>query len=586
VQHESKIGRLKFPPQENPTMAPRGSSFLVDTRPTKDVVVDGLTKDATVIECILDLIDNSIDAARDTVFERSPGTDSNLLLDDYSEFKIELTFSGDGLSIADNCKGMESEALRKSVLRFGERSFHEMGIGLYGVGLNRAMFKLGRRSELHTDTGKERSRVILNVDRYLKSEDWNLPARRFQTRKKQGTSLQITKLPTEISQAFADNDWIKNLRQHVGRRYGSFLSKGLTLVVNGIPVEARTISIRENSPFQEQYKTYRTGDGVSVHLHCGQHVRHRFNGEEGYDEASNRALTPEFGWTVLCNDRVILVANTAPDTGWEGKFHSEFYGFVGTVSFVASDPGKLPWNTKKTGVDLNNPAYKSALADMRKFAEVWRSFAARRKKTKSLAKLPALPPANTPATTPGLVPVRTFRGLAPAPPRTAPPTKKEDHHSARTVLTDDIDEAKISDKLLALVHEGKTLDMLTHSYSGLALIRMLFEASVSQFFIRRGEADALQKFAITAREKRDPTKTIDEKKVVATMDEMIDYLDQHPDIWGTGKQSMLKHSLSSVKAHKPKLNGVLHNPFQPIDRNEAFTIRTDILPILRYLIET
>jgi len=42
-----------------------GKPFKVDTRPSKAVVVDSLTRDTSVDACIFDLIDNSIDAARD-----------------------------------------------------------------------------------------------------------------------------------------------------------------------------------------------------------------------------------------------------------------------------------------------------------------------------------------------------------------------------------------------------------------------------------------------------------------------------------------------------------------------------------------
>ena len=74
---------------------------------------------------------------------------------------------------------------------------------------------------------------------------------------------------------------------------------------------------------------------------------------------------------------------------------------------------------------------------------------------------------------------------------------------------------------------------------------MLFEASVFQFFLRRGESKHLHQFAVDARRKQDPNRTFDEKKVIASMDEMIDYFDQHPDVWGAGKETMLKHSLES-----------------------------------------
>lgn len=559
--------------------------FPVDTRPTKTVVVDSLTKDATILECVLDLIDNSIDAAREAAYAELTEDEQKLLLEDYSDFKIDLTLNGSEFCISDNCHGVDPSALAKSVLRFGERSFHEMGIGLYGVGLNRALFKLGRYSELTTDTGTERSHLVLDVEAYLASDDWNLVADRRVSTKKRGTILHITQLPTDVSQTFADAEWLDALRLQLSRRYGRFIAKGLRLKVNTVEIPGKTVEIRENSPFQCLYKTYRTAEGVSVHVTCGQHIHHRFNGEKGYDETSNRALTSEFGWTVLCNDRAILMSDTTSATGWIGKFHSEFYGFVGIVSFVASDPAKLPWNTKKTGVDLNNPAYQAALSDMRKFAEAWRSFAARRKKAKSQGNpFQALPLASSP---PVAKPTPTPLPASPAPAPKSPPAKKVDHNATRMILTEDIDEGRVSnDKLLALIHEAKLLDMGTLPYSGLAVIRMLFESSVFQFFVRRGESKQLHQFAVDSRRKADPSRTIDEKKVVASMDEMIDYLDQHPDVWGTGKETMLKHSLSRMKVHKPRLNSAIHNPYQAIDRNDAFNIRTEILPILRYLIET
>ena len=49
-------------------MAEQGKRFLIDTSPTKEAVVDGITRDATDEECIFDLIDNSIDAARNIIF--------------------------------------------------------------------------------------------------------------------------------------------------------------------------------------------------------------------------------------------------------------------------------------------------------------------------------------------------------------------------------------------------------------------------------------------------------------------------------------------------------------------------------------
>jgi hypothetical protein len=69
------------------------------------------------------------------------------------------------------------------------------------------------------------------------------------------------------------------------------------------------------------------------------------------------------------------------------------------------------------------------------------------------------------------------------------------------------------------------------------------------------------------------------------MDEILPYLDNHPEVWGA-KQQALKHSLKRMVAHGPLLNSAVHNPFQIIDRPKAFEIRNEVLPVIRHLIET
>ena len=51
-------------------MKSEGQEFKVDTSPTKRIVGE-LTKDATVEACLFDLIDNSIDAARNTLLKKA-----------------------------------------------------------------------------------------------------------------------------------------------------------------------------------------------------------------------------------------------------------------------------------------------------------------------------------------------------------------------------------------------------------------------------------------------------------------------------------------------------------------------------------
>lgn len=574
-------------------MPKKGKPFFVDTKPTKEVVVDSLTRDISVEACLFDLIDNSIDAARDTFFARSEERHAEGLPDSYAGFKITLKFSGDGCLIDDNCGGITVERLRTMVLRFGQRSSHPNGIGIFGLGLNRALFKLGRVSHLKTDTGSQRAELILKTKEYLESDDWNLPAEEFQTSGKVGTSIEVRQLYEDIAQNFADSDWIEKYRCDVGRRYGRFIQKGLEIEINEAVVPDGEIRIRKNSPFPEEYKFYKT-EGVAVHIRFGQHSEHRFSAEPDYDKSRNALLTDQFGWTVLCNDRAIVVSDKTMKTGWDTKFHTEFYGFVGVVTFDADDPSKLPWDTTKFDVDMNNRAYLTALVDMRKFAEKWRSYANRAKdaqrKGETLLPMPAATK-KTPYASPDAPQKPTTSASSKSSNSSVAatkkqPTRKKDHNQFGTVLPDDVNELHCFDKHLALVHEAKGIDLNTLTYSGMALIRLLFEATVVTHFDRHGKLAELKQFAIDRR-KDAGTKIPNEKQVVPDMDEMIAFMENNPEAWGAGiKQSHLKHSFRKMAAHKKLLNGVIHNPYQPINRSEAFTIRDEVLPILRHLIET
>ncbi|WP_211467265.1 ATP-binding protein [Collimonas silvisoli] len=569
-----------------------GKSFRVDTKPSKKVVVDSLTRDISVDACIFDLIDNSIDAARDTIYlDQEIESGFEQLPESFDGYKIEITLGGEGFSIADNCGGIPVDKLREMVLRFGERSSHKMGIGVFGLGLNRALFKLGRVSHLKTDTGLQRAELVLNTDKYLGSKDWNLPAEEFPTSGQIGTVIEILQLPSDIARRFGDPSEIETLRHDIGRRYGRFIASALKISINGTAINNEEVGIRENGPFEIKRKSYKTTDGVSINIECGQHRDHRFTAEPDYNSDRNLPLTKQYGWTILCNDRAIVVSDKTPKTGWDGKFHTEFYGFVGLVRFVGPESDKLPWATTKIDVDLNNNAYQMALEDMRQFAEIWRKNANKAKATKRknevLTPIPGLPSQSQNSETKKNEDVANGKKTKGAKVDAPKYITKIDHNQFRTILPLDVDEKYCYDKHLALVHEAKNLDLGELTYAGLVLIRMLFEATVATHLARHGKYDAFRQEVLDKRRQEGLIKNAqDEKNMNPTMDEASVYLVNNPSILGTAKRNHLKHSLGRMKEHKKILNSAAHNPYQPINRSEAFQIRDEVLPILRHLIET
>jgi Histidine kinase-, DNA gyrase B-, and HSP90-like ATPase len=560
--------------------------FSVDTRPTKTVVVSSLTRDATVKACIFDLIDNSIDAARDSLIAQQEGPEA-AIPSNYLGFEIRLTITGKRFVISDNCGGISREKLAKMVLRFGETSTHQLGIGVFGVGLNRALFKLGATSSLKTDTGNQRAELSLDVQSYLASDDWDLPAIETESSGHPGTEITISDLPAAISKDFADSEWLGELKKEIGVRYGQFLLKGLIVKLNKVPVIPHVMKIRENGPFGGDYKIFKAGDDVSVHIEYGQLNEHRFSNEIGYDKVRNKDLTDEFGWTVICNDRVILTADRSLKTGWETGFHSEFYGFAGIARFISNNPANLPWNTTKTDVDLNNSAYQTALIDMRRFATNWRAKSSERKKESAkgivVGELPPLLHKPKVSRTPGKAKKINAETRSNAPNIV---TTKPDHHEYRTLLPKDVNEVNCYDKLLALVHEAKRVDIYLDPYSALALLRMLVETTGLEYYRRKGRADDILDFAVKRRDAGSDKQMTPKERSQCTpsMNELLDFLVSDGSVWGATR-SALRHSLDKMKSHQKILNGVLHNPYQQVPQHFAITIRDEVTPILRHLIE-
>jgi len=571
----------------------KAEEITVDTRPSKAVVVDSLTRDISIEACIFDLIDNSIDAARNTMIKLNPKIGAEALPESYQGYTVDISISGGVFSIDDNCGGITVRHLEKSVLRFGERSAHHMGIGVFGVGLNRALFRIGKVTHLDSDTGLERSVLDFNTDDYLATDDWGLKATKLPSAGKVGTKIEISSFSNETSQLFAGSDWVGGIIVEAGRRYGRFIDKGLLIKINGGEVDSHIIRIRPDSPYGIDSKFFKVSDEISVLIESGQHLHHRFSAEQDYNKSRNAGLTGEYGWNVFCNERAVLISDRTRKSGWLTKFHTEFYGFVGHVYFTCKDPSKLPWNTTKSDVDLNNVAYQAALDDMSKFALKWRKNSGDAKqKKKDLEPLTPTPTANpapvpAPAPSAGPTPANGPKPKAPI----KKPIQKIDHNQFVTVLPQDIDQRHCYDKHLALVHEAQRLNLGDLTYSGLVLIRMLFEASAICFLTRKDKYGELREVIISnrnaEREKYGKEKLTakEEKNSEPTVDEVILFLQGHEDIWDDAIRNKIKHSLTKFSGFKSTLNSAAHNTFQMLNKYEAFKIRDAVLPILRYLIE-
>jgi hypothetical protein len=118
-------------------------------------------------------------------------------------------------------------------------------------------------------------------------------------------------------------------------------------------------------------------DGVKVKLAVGFYVPLPSDEEiDEYNEA--KRATSEAGWTIVCNDRVILYNDKTILTGWGDagvpNYHTQFIGIKGIVFFESNDPSKLPMTTTKRGVDMASPIYLAVKQEMRKGLKLFTNY--------------------------------------------------------------------------------------------------------------------------------------------------------------------------------------------------------------------
>lgn len=91
--------------------------------PTKEFFVRTLIRDISLDDCVLDLVDNSIDSAREIV-DSTRTTDRThpyqlAVTDELARFRIELVVTDTQFSITDNCGGISFTEAVETAFTFG-----------------------------------------------------------------------------------------------------------------------------------------------------------------------------------------------------------------------------------------------------------------------------------------------------------------------------------------------------------------------------------------------------------------------------------------------------------------------------------
>ncbi len=317
--------------------------------PTKDFFVHMITRDIALDDCILDLLDNSLDGAR-----RFGGREAESVAK-YKGFHALISLSGDSFRIQDNCGGLTLDDAVEHAFRFGRRRdvpTEEFSIGLYGIGMKRAVFKMGKTIRVSSSNKKEAFRVDVDVDKWLSAEPWDFDLERM-VLGEPGVVVEVRDLYPSVSQSFVDPVFVNGLAKVVARDYSFFLHHGFEVQINNERVKPYTFALKESASFKPVVHSY-TDDGVMVEISGG------LSGVLSDDSEPKDTAKPEseyYGWFVACNDRIVLAGDKSANTVWSHdrfpEWHPQYDGFMGFVNFKAADARLLPWTTTKREIDFD-----------------------------------------------------------------------------------------------------------------------------------------------------------------------------------------------------------------------------------------
>jgi len=346
----------------------------VNASPVKSFFVSMLTRDIKLAEAILDLLDNCVDG----ILRSKGGKGAK----PYAGFKAEIEFDKDSFSISDNCGGIPW-ALHDYAFRMGRPEKRKPdapgSVGVYGIGMKRAIFKIGRDCLISTRNADHQYEVAISPEWIADEFEWKIPV--DNARKSmdyEGTTIVVGELNPGISETFGDKTkaFQSELVRMVSTHYAYIIDKGFEVIINKVPVKPRTIRIvfgNQEKPNDETVRPFvykaTSADGVDVFLAVG-FTRPIPDRNEIEDEQEARRYSSEnAGWTILCNDRAVLHCDRSELTGWGEagvpRYHTQFISVSGIVELRSKDPGKLPTTTTKRGIDASSQLYLQIKNKMR-----------------------------------------------------------------------------------------------------------------------------------------------------------------------------------------------------------------------------
>jgi len=345
-------------------------SERVKAYPSKIFFINMLTRDISVSDCILDLLDNSIDSIlteeKVNTLELLENGYINHTSTIFTDKVIEITLSSNEFSIIDNCFGIDRNTAINYAFRFGSdgpRVISKSGLSVYGIGMKRAFFKIGNDIQLISETKDESYQINIDVEKWAQEVDWDFYLDdKTKTPNHTGTSIKIKNLNPSISKKFSDEKSISELKDKIAKTFSVFISSGLSIIINGESLSSSLPEFTQSSDIEiSRKKIEQIIDSKRIDILI----------LVGIGNTKTR------GWYVFCNGRLILRENTDYRTGWGVEYpnyHPKYNAFSGIIFFSSPNVELLPWTTTKEDVEIDSSLYQSAINEAKILARPYLNF--------------------------------------------------------------------------------------------------------------------------------------------------------------------------------------------------------------------
>lgn len=341
------------------------TTIMANAYPKKRFFIEMFTKDISLEECILDLLDNSIDGVIRTRQITPSEISQGIFVPSARRGRpgqlptIALKYSAQMIEIDDNCGGIDMDYAQTEAFNFGHSLEHSTGyLGVYGIGLKRALFKLGNCFYLESHTTNNGFSCDIDVRKWLEKDDelkyWKIPLKRLDRAPRlsqAGTVIRVTRLHEEVQMRIKEGTLASSLEREISVTYAFFLETYVRITINGRVIQPFNIPLGKPQQGRIAFEKVVPLEGVVARL---------FASVASPDHRGRWEIS-RAGWYVACNGRMVLHADQTDLSGWGTpsmpQFHPKYRKFIGLVFFESEDAHKLPWTTTKRGLNRESRAY-------------------------------------------------------------------------------------------------------------------------------------------------------------------------------------------------------------------------------------